>query len=129
MTLYLNASKEFVEHVESEPLTLICTLENAAGIFATIQFLKELMNDSLIVISSVRQVDSECSVLDTDNKYAITCKGGTELEYSNIKRYTLLIKSLSRNDDADWFCQVKNPDTDMVIRSKKLSVIVKINRK
>ena len=127
MSLYLNASKEFIEHMESEPLTLICTLENAAGIFATIQFLKD-MNDSLLVISSVRQVDSECAVLDTDNKYAITCKGGTEHEYSNIKRYTLLINSLSRDDDADWFCQVKNPDTDMVIRSKKLSVIVK-NRK
>ncbi|XP_041373143.1 uncharacterized protein LOC121386338 isoform X2 [Gigantopelta aegis] len=104
--------KMFSAPVLDKPLTLICEMRNAAGLNATVQFIKGTVNKSLSVVGTLRQEYSNCSQIgDTTRGYNPKCGIATDQANSNIKLYTMEIALVSSHDNTMWICLIRNPCT------------------
>ena len=96
--------------VLNRPVTLTCTVSQAAGLVDLVTFLKKTDTG---LISVLKQEMSKCSAYSNSDstKYTPSCGSGTDSSSSSIKKYDLYIKKVSAFEVTEWFCQLLTQQT------------------
>ena len=93
--------------VLNQPVTLTCTVSQAAGLDDFVEFSKQTSE------STIKQNVNKCTVYsngDPDN-YTPSCGNGTDSSSSSIKKYDLYIKKVSASDVTEWWCELRTQQT------------------
>ena len=105
--------------VLNRPVTLTCTVSQAAGLVDLVKFWKKTDEG---VISVLKQEMSKCSSYSNSDstKYTPSCGSGTDSSSSSIKKYVLYIKKVSASDVTEWWCELQTQQT----RSNNFSLLL-----
>ena len=105
--------------VLNQPVTLTCTVSQAAGLVDLVKFWKKI---DKYVISVLKQEMSKCSAFSNmdSTKYTPSCGSGTDSSSSSIKKYVLYIKNVSVSEVAEWWCELQTQQT----RSNDFSLLL-----
>ena len=103
--------------VLNQPVTLTCTVSQAAGLHDFLEFTK-----GTTFVSALKQNVNKCTLYnngDPDN-YTPSCGSGTDSSSSSIKKYDFYIKKVSASEVTEWWCQLRAQQT----RSNNFSLLL-----
>ena len=105
--------------VLNQPVTLTCTVSQAAELVDLVTFLKKTDKG---LISVLKQEMSKCSAYSNSDstKYTPSCGSGTDSSSSSIKKYVFYIKKVSASDVTEWWCELRTQQT----RSNNFSLLL-----
>ena len=96
--------------VLNQPVTLTCTVSQAAELDDLVEFTKRPTSGS---VSVLKQNANKCTVFGNSDpeKYTPSCGSGTDSSSSSIKTYVLYIKKVSLSEVTEWLCQLRTQQT------------------
>ena len=105
--------------VLNQPVTLTCTVSQAAGLDDFVEFTKRTSSGSE---SMIKQNVNKCIIYSNGDpdKYTLSCGSGTDSSSSSIKKYDLYIKKVSASEVAEWWCELRTQHT----RSNDFSLLL-----
>ncbi|XP_041355260.1 uncharacterized protein LOC121372885 [Gigantopelta aegis] len=120
----VHLSTESTRPMLYDAVNLTCQLDTVARLKAVVQFLR-VRHVNASVFGSLSQDLETCSVLNTTTEgYNARCGLGSNKSVANSKIYTMEIAKVSYEDNADWFCQMKNIETGYAQKSNRITLAV-----